>query len=470
MEHYEVAIVGAGVSGLVVAYRLHQKGVRPLVIDPADRVGGVVRTERSQDCLLEVGPNSTLSKPAVLSLISDLGLTEELLHPQEGAKKRYLGLLSPSNECTCELAAAPEGLVSALATPILSARQKWRILGDLLSRPQKEEDEDVFAFVARHFGHGVAERVVAPMLSGIWAADISSLSARSALSSLWNYDQSHGSIIRGAVKQMLQKRSKPKEPRAKLVTFREGMQTLPNALAAVLAEKHILLRTEVQHLAKDGHSVVMRALCNGHVNRSIGAQKVVITGSAASAAHLLEHAAPALAAEIRKVPYAPLGVLHVLYKRKAVQHSLDGFGFLVPPSKPCALLGAIFSSSLFEGRAPEDMHLLTCFAGGASKPQLACVDEPEIRERVLQELGTLIGAKEEGQVVSAQYWDRSIPNYPLGHHKLQSQVDAFEQECPGIRLLGNWRRGISVADRVAEANHMADRILCELHIASDSAE
>jgi len=141
----------------------------------------------------------------------------------------------------------------------------------------------------------------------------------------------------------------------------------------------------------------------------------------------------------------------VAYDKNTVKHALDGFGFLVQPKLNLALLGAIFNSSLFEDRAPENKHLLTCFVGGAGKPEFADIRNENIKQRVISELNELIGTTSNPEIINEIYWPQAIPNYALNHYKLQEKLDDFETKHPQIKLLGNWRSGISLPQRVDEA-------------------
>ena len=453
---YDAVIVGAGISGLSLAYYLRQAGLETKVVEQSLHAGGVIRSEKRDGFLIEHGPNSTLGKEAFLEIVSGLRLQEELLAPAAAAKKRYLALQERNGRQV--IAAAPESFSAAVKTPFLTTRGKLRVLLEPLIRKTDAADESVYSFMVRRVGKELTEAVVAPVLGGIWAADIEALSTRSALPLIWSFEQGHGSIVRGGV-QWLKARKGTKTPRAKLATFRDGLEVLPRALAQHLGDG--LLRGREVLRIEPGESKI-DVYCRGGDDGGefrLTARRVVLAAPASRSASLIKPFAPPLADALSSIPYAPIGLLHLAFPVEQVKHSLDGFGFLVPPRLNCALLGAIFSSSLFPERAPSGYHVLTCFCGGASRPELANVEDDEICARVAAETARFIGAQTPAEVLDRTYWKAAIPNYPLGHFQLQLAAAEFTKTCPQIVFLGPWDRSIGVSDRCTEARKLAQEMV-----------
>lgn len=455
----DVVIVGAGVAGLTLAFLLRRAELSVAVLEESGRIGGSIETVNAHGCLLEHGANSTLATPALLELIAELRLTEMTLPASQVAKNRYL--VTDRASSSLSLVAAPRSLRAAIGSPLISSRAKLRALCEPFIRKSPSSDETVASLFRRRFGPEVSDRIVAAVLSGVWAGDTERLSARCAVRRAWEAEQASGSIMLGLMKQ---RRANPPAAPAALkgsISFRGGMSTLPRALAAAIGADSILLNHRVEEFveAESGHLDV-RVLQAGETEYDIvRSSHVVVTTPAKSAAHLLRFAAPALARTIETLPYAPVGLLYLKIPREAVKHPLDGFGFLVPPMFHTALRGALFSSSLFPDRAPEDAALITCFVGGAPCPEASDVSQSAIQARVLDEITPLLGFRRPPEIVGAHAWQRAIPNYPLGHHTLQRAVDDLHEADCGVSILANWDRGISVADRISEAQAHAAHVL-----------
>lgn len=459
MSSYDVVIVGAGIGGLSLAYFLQQAGYSTIVLEQSDSVAGWVRTKKTQDgFLLELGPNSTLGKPALLDLINRLSLNPRVspLHPQ--AKNRYLML--PSDQTNGQtnsysLMTAPNGPKQLFQSRIVPLSAKLRLLLEPAMPRGKEEDESVASFMKRRFGQQITEQVISAFFSGIWAADINALSARSAIPQIWEMERSQGSLLLG----MLRSRKTIAKKRSSMITFDRGMEVLTQALQQQLVPNSIILNSQVNHLSSTSDGVMLGV---NNQSQSIHAKLIVLTTSAKATATLLHDQDPSLSVRIRDIPYAPLGIVHLSYPRSTVAHPLDGYGFLSPSIRGQGLLGAIFSSSVFPGRAPEGYHLLTCFTGGTVNPRYAMVTEPAIQQELVARCSALIGATQQPQILNACSYQASIPNYPIGHFRLQDHIDAFEQAHPHIRILSNWHQGLGVSDRVEQATKLSQKILSSL--------
>ena len=450
----DVVVIGAGIAGLSTAYSLTKAGKEVLVLEASARAGGLIKTSQQDGFLLEWGPNSTLKQPEIDELIEEIGLSANLLEPSEAAKNRYL---APSRKYPSKLRATPKSPWQALSSPLLSTAGKLRVLAEPFVRADFGEDTDVNEFISKKFGTELAERVFAPLLNGIWAADITRLSARSALPKLWENSQGGGSLL---ISGLLKKKPKSETKRHSMFSFSSGMEVLPQRLSAVLGQEIIKLQHPCTSIEKETNSYCVHFIDSTNKTKgSIACKNVVLTTSAPAAAALLKGYLPdATNKELLDFPYAPMGILHLAYEKEAVEHPLDGFGFLCQPAEKQVLLGAIFNSSIFPNRAPEGYHLITCFLGGARKPELANAQEKEIQESAISELGTLIQASQKPEILQANYIKKAIPNYPLNHFRLQSQFHEFMKANPGFHVLGNWLEGIGIPDRVRAAQTASDRV------------
>lgn len=467
LNQKDIAIVGAGITGLVLAWRLERLGKKVVLLEQGSYPGGAVRTRPLGSYLLEVGPNTVLGKKSLLSLVRDLGLDERLQRPEKCASKRFIALPGKTG---LKLHAVPMSLLSALASPLVPWSIPFQLGRELFLRPSAAQDLDVSSFMARHLGPHVRDYLVAPALSGIWAADISSLSVRSALPRLWEFEQNKGSLIRGALSSLWQKSRKPQVPKSKrektrMISFPSGLMELPQALANQLnpGTLHLNSRLKTLTIESGQATLITELLATEDIipgqEETIKAEKVIITADALTSAQLLSDQYPDLARQISCVPYAPVGVIHYVVDEEALQVPANGFGFLIPPHLGKALLGVIFSSSIFSGRAPAGKVLLTCFCGGAVRPSLADVEKPEVLAQVLKEVDQALGVSLRGEVLDHRYYPRAIPNYSIGHFRLQEQLALLSRETGVLYFSANWLSGIGIADRVEHAEDLV-RNLC----------
>ena len=448
----EVAIVGGGICGLTLAYHLTQKRVPFHLYDASTTFGGVVKSEKLDGFLLEHGPNTVLNKPAVSRLVEQLGLEEYCLEPNAKARERFL-VVNDKKSNSLRLEPAPRSLLAAIRSPLLSTNAKLRALTEPFRPVEVREDESVHSFIARRFGADVAEELVAPMLGGIWAADIRALSCRSALSVLWGLEQQGSSLIMGSIRKR-RTTPTPRSSRTKLLYFKDGMQRLTQALQDSLPPESYSLESRITALSFSDTSLEISTERNGNGSRRRFTHVALCCPTEASA-KLLEPFDPSLASQIRNVPHAPMGVLHLAIPRKDIQHPLNGFGFLVAPRRGLSVLGAIFCSSLFPQRAPDGIELITCFVGGARRPELADIRNEETRVAARREVEQLVGASGKSREISYHYWERAIPNYPMQHYRLLDALLDFETRHPRCKVLGNWREGVSVPDRILAAEEAA---------------
>jgi oxygen-dependent protoporphyrinogen oxidase len=438
----DTVVIGAGISGLVAAYRLKRAERGVLLLEAADAPGGAIRTERVDDFLVERGPNSIRMTEEIEVLAADLGITDEAVAGDPRAP-RYIfkdGRLVP----------APAGLGKFMRTPLLSARAKLRVLAEpLVRRPRHDREETIAEFVTRRLGREIHDVFVSAFVSGIYAGDTTRLSAEAVFPKLVALEREHGGIARGAIASLRRRRG-PSEPRPKrrpvtVSSFEGGLGRLPEALAAALGED-LRMGMPVRSVDRRGEHFAV-SFPGGEVE----ARRVYVAAPANEAALLLEGISPALAGLLREVEYTPLTSVALAYPLGRVKGPADGFGFLAPRTSGMRTLGAIFTSSLFEGRAPEGWVSFTCFIGGTTDPEAIDLSDEELVGQAASDLGRTVGATGEPRVLALTRWRRAIPQYTLGHG---GRVAAMEEEAArvGVRLFGNYLHGVSVGDCVAAAS------------------
>jgi protoporphyrinogen/coproporphyrinogen III oxidase len=453
----EVIVVGGGISGLACAWNLEQRGIRVLVLESGERAGGTIGTVRENDCLLEAGPNSALDTTLLIArLLDQLGITQDRVAANPAARNRYI--LRDGN-----LTALPLSPVEFIGSPLFSARAKLRLLGEpFIGASGPAVEESVAAFVRRRLGGEFLDYAINPFVAGVYAGDPELLSVKAAFPRLHELEQTHGSLIRGYVAGGRARRRNPEKSKqaAPMFAFREGMQTLPAAIARRLARVELATSAVRIVPGKDRQTVTARSK---DVHREFRAHAVVLATPAYAAAELVAPFSPRTGAALAAIEYPPVAVAISAYRRTDVRHPLNGFGVLVPRLERRKILGTIFSSSLFENRAPVELVLLTTFAGGMRQPDIARLDEPGISAIVQAEHAAMLGAPARAEFVRIRRWERAIPQYALGHLDRMAAIEAAEREFRGLYFCANYRGGVAIGDCIKSADRSAERVAEYLH-------
>ncbi|MFN9120085.1 MAG: protoporphyrinogen oxidase [Gemmatimonas sp.] len=463
-----VAVVGAGITGLVAAYELRRRGVNVTLYEASGHAGGAIRTTHADGFLAEHGPNSFVTSAPVDALLQRLDLQDDVVEANPGANRRYVvrhGMPLPF----------PLTPLAMLGTKLLSFRAKVRVLMEPLIRARRTpDDESVASFVRRRLGHEVLDYAVDPFISGIFAGDAETLSMAHAFPRVAELERECGSLSKGLMAQRRQRASDDPPPtahqgamtasppaRARLISFVDGMQTLPAALEASLTGT-LRLGCPVRLVHRHESRWTVEAGPDGAARSRTVDAVVMATPAHVLAAMELPAALRKFAAPIERVEYPPVSTLTLGFRRVDVAHPLDGFGMLIPHTEKRSLLGALFSSSLFPGRAPDGYVALTCFVGGARQPERAREDTDLLVERVLSDLRQLLGVRGEPEFAQHVYWSRAIPQYTVGYQAVKDAADIAEWQNPGLYLAGNYRHGVSVGDCVASGIQVADQVAAYL--------
>jgi oxygen-dependent protoporphyrinogen oxidase len=447
----DVVIVGAGLSGLTTAFRLAQQGVRVVVVESAARPGGVIGSVRRDGVLYECGPNSGLdTTPLINDLLAAAGIAGERVDAEAAAAKRYIlrqGALS----------ALPTSPGAFLATPLFSWRAKLALLREPFVAPAAADAEETVAdFVRRRLGAEFLDYAIEPFVAGIYAGDPDKLSVPAAFPRLFALEQRYGSLIRGQIAGSRERRKRAEKAKNAAVSFsfRDGMQTLTDALARGL---RIDCGVRADGLRRDADATFVLECERGAERFELRARSVVLAVPAYEAARLATRIAPDAVDALAAIVYPPVATVASCYRRADVAHPLDGFGFLAPRRESPPILGCLFSSSMFRGRADASTVLLTTFVGGVRSGPLALKSEQELAVDVSAALQGYLGAQRpRWQVVTR--WPQAIPQYTVGHLQRIAAVEQAEAAAPGLRFCANWRGGVSVADCVKSAHAAVDAV------------
>ena len=460
-NHRAAIVIGAGISGLVCAYRLKTLGVDVLLIEKNDRVGGVIQSENIDGFLIERGPNSSQGTEELIALVEELGVLGELIegNPKAPAYVYFKGRLH----------AVPSGPGSFIKSDLLSPTGKLRILKEpFIPRRGHHSEESVAAFARRRIGDEAAERLVAPFVSGIYAGDADCLSVKAAFPRLANLEANYGGLFKGMFAKAREARrarqnagdvlEKAAPTRRRLCSFRTGMAFLPKTLASKLGEDLLTGCTELRIARAPDLRTFTLEFESGANRHQLVADHVILAAPSNAAGSLLGLISTELSDLLNAIEYPPLSIVSLAYENSKVSTPLDGFGFLVPPSEKMNILGCVWNSSLFHNRAPNGTSLLTSFVGGARNPAAARSADAELVSLVHGELQKVLGISSEPRVISITRYERSIPQYNIGHFERVKRIESLLREAPGIYLIGNYLHGVSTGDCIKEAERVAKSV------------
>jgi oxygen-dependent protoporphyrinogen oxidase len=447
-RHVPALVVGGGISGLVCAYALRKARIDAQLVEASPRPGGVISTVTRDGFLLELGPQSFSGTPALRELCAELGVSKELLQAPPHAPRYVLidGKLQP----------VPMSPPAFFMSSLINVSTKWALMRDILGRSiPPDGDESVAAFVRRKFSPQLLDRLVGPFVSGIYAGDPERLSVRSAFPQLYEAEKSAGSIVRGML--LHQKSEKGPRERPTLQSFREGSETLVRALANNLGPA-LLTQTCVSGISSqnDG-SFDIRLESHGR-DESVSARSLILATPTDVTGALLSRLDSSFETLLSSIEYAPVAVVSLGYRKKDVGHSLNGFGFLVPRSAGIRVLGSVWNSSLFPGRAPEGQALLTSFVGGATDSAAAALEPQELAALVHREISPVLSIESAPIFSNVTIWPRALPQYNLGHGDRLAAVAKACSRFPGLWLTGNYLQGPAVGSCVDHALAVAKEV------------
>lgn len=474
----DVAIIGAGITGLALADALEgaagEEGTaRVIVLERNDRVGGNIRTERIDDYVCERGPNGFLDNaPATLALVRRLGLEDRLQVSSEAARRRFIFARGRLHE-------VPVSPIPFLRSGLLSWRGKLRVACEPFAAGPPETEETVYDFAARRVGREAADMLVDPMVSGIFGGDAQRLSLRACFPKMAQMEREHGSLVRAA---LARRRTRPSAraalgaPTGRLTSFASGTEELSRALAARLGRgvetnaRVTAVERLASHQTREG-----RPRYRLHVARRppLDVDAVVLAGPASESAAIVEELDDGLAQALREIVTAPLAVVCLGYDEPRLvgnRGPLNGFGFLVPRREGVRLLGALWESSIYPGRAPSGRVLIRVMIGGALDPGALELNDPELLSLARSELYTTMGLNCPPVFAHVFRHRVGIPQYTVGHlHRLDT-IERRLQAHPGLFVAGNSYRGISLNACVEDAAPTARRILGWLRTAAPAGK
>ena len=457
-----IVVAGAGLSGLSICHALQEKltaagkSAEILLIESEGRVGGKVRTERDGGYVMEWGPNGFLNnKPDTLELCRKLGIYDKLLPSNDAARKRFIYCGGRMHKLS------PGGFVFG---GLLTWGGKMRILKEYtVPKRTDSSDETLADFTRRRLGQEALDKLIGPMSQGVYGGDPESMSLKSCFPTIYALEQTYGGLFKGLLGKRKEKKrtgaksSGPAGPGGVLTSFQGGLDVLTETLKGAF-KGEILLSAPVRKVSRDADNkgFVVHA---GNGEGRIKADVFISASPAYAASEFMASIDPAISGTLSEIAYAPMVVVGLGYDKATVGHTLDGFGFLVGLKEGRKLIGVLWDSSVFAGRAPEGKCSIRCMAGGGRDRATAAIPDDKLTPLVQEELHVTMGIHAAPEKVRIFRHEKAIPMYTLGHSERLAHLDSMEKKYPGLFFGGNAYRGVGINDCVKEAYAVADKVM-----------
>jgi len=461
-------VVGGGISGLATAYLLGEKAreagleLEVILLEKEQRTGGKIWSIKDDGYLCEWGPNGFLdNKPQTLDLCRQVGADSQLLRSNDNARKRFIfseGVLHR----------LPENGPSFLKSRLISWPGKFRLaMEPLIPQYASPEDETLAAFGRRRLGDEALRKLIAPMVSGIFAGDPETMSLKSCFPRIAELEAEYGGLIKAMIRLAKKKKQEIAEgkvvasaagPGGVLTSFRDGIQALTDIMSAKIGKEAVSLDEQVERVEKGTNARFRVRSDRGEMD----ADMVILATPAYATADILNGLDSGIASVLREIPYSTMTVVCFGYKRERITCDLDGFGYLIPKQEGKNILGTLWDSSIFENRAPKGHVLLRSMMGGACFPEYINLPDEEVQKRVQTDLQTIMGIKDAPDFVRIFRHEKAIPQYTVGHGRRLAALDQQVKAHPGLFLTGNSYRGIGLNDCVAAAQKSSDEAIAHL--------
>lgn len=468
-----VVVIGGGISGLATAFALMEQAeaaglsLRCTVLEAGPTWGGKIVTHKIGNFVTEAGPDSFLStKPAGLELVEKVGLSHEVINTNETGKKAFVYSSGKLRELPEGLIAVAPGQISRFVkSGVLSFGGVARMgLDFVLPRKRSATDESLASFVRRRFGRQAFERLMEPLMAGIYAGDAEQMSIKATFPRFVELEQAYGSVLRG----MLRAKSDDTgggsraSRRTMFISLRPGLEALVTALVGRLTRQGVALKcgVPVESLRVRSHQLgrwtydVM--LQDGS---ALSAESLVLATPAFVTAELLRPLTPIAAGLLDMIPYASTATIGLAYPGSVVGGSIQGFGFVVPRTERRDLIAATWTSLKWPHRAPADRLLARCYVGGAGREAILALDDEALIARVKAELREICALTAEPTYTEVNRWTKAMPQYQLGHLERLDQAEVALGRYPGLVLTGSGYRGVGIPDCIRDGAAAAQKVI-----------
>ena len=484
-----IAVLGSGITGLSAIHTIakaRQAGapVEEILIERQARLGGVIRTESVDGCILEAGPDSFLAeKPEAAALCRELGMGDQLIGSNDSERRTYIllkGRLVPLPDGLMFL--VPTRIWPMVSTPLLPFGTKLAAAVEWFRQPlsgnsHHPEDESVASFVARHYGQAMVDNVADPLLSGVYGGDSALLSVRSVLARFWEMEKNYGSLTRATLKARRERRQASKKAGASrpapplFMTLSGGLEQMTDRLAAFAEPRRIFMRRQALAIEPGpggpgggADSCARRFQITCADGASYDADAAVLAMPTHECGRLLGALNPTLSELLGGIPYSSSMTVSLGYGPGAREKLPPGFGYLVPHKEGRRVLACTFVHAKFMNRAPQDRAVLRCFLGGARDPDVLGMSDDEILRIVRAELKEVLKFDEEPLFYRTHRWVASMAQYYVGHAERVRKIQAECTKLPGLFLAGNAYSGIGISDCIRTGRAAAQQALASVGI------
>ena len=464
-----VVIVGGGVTGLSAAHRLGvlMPQARVLVLETGSRPGGVLSTVQRDGFLIEESADSFLTAlPHGVGLCRRLGLENEVIPTDPDRRRAFVvsrGRLVPIPDGLMIM--APTRLWPMVTTSILGPWGKLRMGLELAIPAREPGDESLASFARRRFGREAYERLIQPLVGGMYTGDPERLSVRATMPRFQEMERAHGSLIRASLRQRASGRRSSTGAAGSgaryglFVGLRRGMSSLIEALDQRLPEGTVQCGVTVEQVdhGPDGRWLVHAA--KGGDSWKLEADGLILATPVRSAACLLARIDPELSACLGQISSTSCAIVSLAYRREQVGHALDGFGFVVPKREKLSVLSGSFSSIKFPGRAPEGTVLLRAFLGGAFQPEVIDQNDDRLIALATRDFTRLLGLQGNPLLHHVSRWPTVMPQYEIGHLDRVQLIQTRVAQHAHLALAGNAYHGVGVPQCIQSGEQAAERVV-----------
>ncbi|WP_030184927.1 protoporphyrinogen oxidase [Streptomyces sp. NRRL S-813] len=457
-----VVVIGAGIAGLAAAHRLLERGARVTVLEAARRVGGKLLPGEIAGVRVDLGAESMLARrPEAVTLAREAGLADRLQPPATATASIWTrGALRPMPKG--HVMGVP-GTAAALAG-LLSDEGLTRIERDAdLPRTEVGDDVAVGEYVAARVGREVVDRLVEPLLGGVYAGDAYRISMRSAVPQLFQAARTHDSLTE-AVREIQARMAGAQQTGPVFMGIEGGVGGLPLAVAESVRARggEILTGTPVTELRREapaapGAPAAWRVVAG---DRVLHADAVVVATPAPAAAELLRAESPEAAAELRAVEYASMALITLAYRRADAARLPEGSGFLVPPVDGRTIKASTFASRKWGWIADDDpdVMVLRTSVGRHGETEILEREDAELVDVSRRDLREATGLEAAPLQTRVTRWADGLPQYPVGHHARVARIREHLAELPGLAVCGAAYDGVGIPACIASADAAVDQL------------
>jgi len=451
----DVVIVGGGISGLSALHfiRTLKPTLSVTLYEKEPRLGGTVGTDHVDGYSLDWGPNGFLDRePLTLRMVRELGIERDLERAGEAVQNRFIlrdGTLQP----------VPMSPVKFFQSGILSVPGRLRVMMEPFGRKAPDGDESVYDFAKRRIGREAADYLVQPMVSGVYGGMADRLSLQSTFKIMHDMEAQYGSLVRAMIAKAREARKKkrkaggPAGPGGWLTSFKGGLYKLIEQCNERYRD-HIVTGTGIANIIPDGDGYVL-TMVDGS---TVAAKAVILATPAYHTAEIVRDTSGSLASVLDKIEYSPIAVVCFGYDKEKIKRDLDGFGFLVPRKENRRLLGSIWTSSIFENRAPEGKAQFRSMVGGDGDHEVMDLTDGELIAIVRKELNDIVGLWGDPELVRIYRWQRGIPQFKIGHSERMAQIENELDRLGNLYITGNAYYGIGLNDCIKQSFRVAEAL------------